>query len=190
MGRFHKKITDKRVACQWDVANLIVSRKVDAIALEDLNISGMLRRCKVKVDENTGRFLKNGQSRKKALNRAISDASWAELILKIEYLAAKQGKIVIKINPKHSSQECRNCGHIDKSNRDGEKFICTECGYHEHADIGAAKTIRDRGLEIVRGDSAKLGVNHQNAQKISSRSMSKRGEFGNLSNQDIKSAKS
>ncbi|WP_333310118.1 zinc ribbon domain-containing protein [Microcoleus sp. N9_A2] len=31
--------------------------------------------------------------------------------------------MTIKINPKHSSQECRNCGHIDKSNRDGEKFV-------------------------------------------------------------------
>ncbi|MEH1988911.1 RNA-guided endonuclease InsQ/TnpB family protein [Nostoc sp.] len=190
LGRFHKKITDKRVAYQWDVANKIVSTKVDAIALEDLNISGMLKRCKVKIDENTGRFLKNGQSRKKGLNRAISDASWSELILKIQYLAAKQGKVVIKINPKHSSQECRNCGHIDKSNRDGEKFICTECGYHEHADIGAAKTIRDRGLEIVRGDSAKLAARQLNAQKVSPRSMSLRGEFGNLSNQDIKAVKS
>ena len=158
VGRFHKKITDKRTAYQWSVANTIVSRKVDAIALEDLNVSGMLRRCQVKTDEKTGRFLKNGQSRKKGLNRSISDASWSDLILKIEYLAVKQGKVVIKINPKYSSQECRNCGHTDKSNRDGEKFICTECGYHEHADIGAAKTIRDRALEIVRGDSAKLAV--------------------------------
>jgi putative transposase len=158
IGRFHKKITDKRTAYQWSVANTIVSRKVDAIALEDLNISGMLRRCKVKTDEKTGRFLKNGQSRKKGLNRSISDASWSDLILKIEYLAVKQGKVVIKINPKYSSQECRNCGHTDKSNRDGEKFICTECGYHEHADIGAAKTIRDRAFKIVRGDSAKLAV--------------------------------
>lgn len=158
VGRFHKKITDKRTAYQWNVAKTIVSRKVDAIALEDLNISGMLRRCKVKTDEKTGRFLKNGQSRKKGLNRSIYDASWSDLILKIEYLAVKQGKVVIKINPKYSSQECRNCGHTDKSNRDGEKFICTECGYHEHADIGAAKTIRDRGFKIVRGDSAKLAV--------------------------------
>ncbi len=55
---------------------------------------------------------------------------------------AKQGKVVIKVNPKHSSQECRNCGHTDKSNRDGEKFICAECGFHEHADIGEAKTIK------------------------------------------------
>jgi putative transposase len=172
LGRFHKKIADKRVAYQWNAANKIVSKNVDAIALENLNISGMLKRCRVKVDENTGRFLKNGQSRKKGLNRAISDASWGELILKIEYLAAKQGKVVIKVNPRHSSQECRNCGHIDKSNRNGEKFICTECGYHEHADIGAAKTIRDRALEIVRGDSAKLAASQQNAQKISPRTKS------------------
>ncbi|MEG4812264.1 transposase [Microcoleus sp. F8-D3] len=186
VGRFHQKICDRRQAHHWKAANKIVSRNIDAIALEDLNISGMMRRCKVKTDN--GRFLKNGQSRKKGLNRSISDAGWGELILKIEYLAAKQGKIVIKINPKHSSQECRNCRHIDKSNRHGEKFICVECGYREHADIGAAKTIRDRALEIVRGDSAKLGASHLNAQKASLRSKSKRGEFGNPSNRDIKKA--
>jgi putative transposase len=98
------------------------------------------------------------------------DAGWADLILKIEYLAAKQGKVVITINPKHSSHEFRNCGHIDKSNRDGEKFICAECGYHEHADIGAAKTIRDRALKLVRGDSRVTGRSRLNAQEISSRS--------------------
>jgi putative transposase len=186
VSRFHQKIGDKRQAYQWKTANLIVSRNIDIIALEDLNISGMMRRSKIKSDEKTGRFLKNGQSRKKGLNRAISDAGWGDLGLKIEYLAAKQGKIVIKVNPKHSSQECRSCGHIDKSNRDGEKFICVECGYHEDADIGAAKTIRDRALRMVRGDSAKPGVEHLNAQKISARSTSKRAEFGNSSNRDIK----
>ena len=186
VGLFHQNISDKRQAYHWKVANKIVSRKIDGIALEDLNISGMMRRCRSKVDKKTGRFLKNGQSRKKGLNRSISDAGWGELILKINYLAAKQGKIVIKVNPKHSSQECRNCGNIDRSNRDSEKFICTECGYHEHADIGAAKTIRDRALELVRGDSVKPGVLHLNAQKISPRSKSFRGEFGNPSNRDIK----
>ncbi len=158
VGLFHQKISDKRQAYQWKIAREIVDRNIDAIALENLNVSGMMRRCRVKIDKKTGRFLKNGQSRKKSLNRSISDAGWSELTLKIEYLAAKQGKVVIKVNPKYSSIECRNCGHIDKSSRDGEKFICTECGYHEHADIGAAKTIRDRALKMVRGDSAKPGI--------------------------------
>jgi putative transposase len=70
----------------------IASRKVDIIAIEDLNISGIMRRCKAKTDEKNGRFLKNGQSRKKGLNRAISDAIWGNLGLKVVYLAAKQGQ--------------------------------------------------------------------------------------------------
>ena len=37
---FHQKISDKRQAYPWKVANKIVDRNVDAIALEDLNISG------------------------------------------------------------------------------------------------------------------------------------------------------
>jgi putative transposase len=186
VGLLHQKISDKRQAYQWKTAQNIVSRNIDAIALEDLNICGMMRRTRVKIDNKTGRYLNNGQSRKKGLNRSISDAGWGELSLKIEYLAAKQGKVVIKVNPKHSSQECRNCGHIDKSNRDGEKFICVECGYHEDADTAAAKTIRDRALKMVRGDSAKPGAMYLNAQKILPRSKSKCGEFGNPSNRDIK----
>jgi putative transposase len=113
----------------------------------------MMRRFRVKVDDKPGIFFKNGQSPNKGFNRSLSDASRGKLILKIDYLAAKAGQIVIKVNPKHSSQECRNCGNIDKSNRDGEKFICVECGHHEHVDIGAAKTIRNRVWELVRGDS-------------------------------------
>ncbi|WP_445175997.1 zinc ribbon domain-containing protein [Microcoleus sp.] len=97
---------------------------------------------------------------------------------------------MIKVNPKYSSQECRKCKHIDKSNRDKEKFICTQCGHRSHADIGAAKTIRDRASEMVRADCAEPSARHSNAQKVSPRSQSKRGEFGNLKIQDIKVAKS
>ncbi len=194
IGKLYNKITNKRQAYLWNAANKIVSRQVDAIGLENLNVAGMLKRCRVKVDEKTGRFLKNGQSRKKALNRSISDASWTELTSKIEYLAAKQGKVVIKVNPRNSSCECRNCGHIDKLNRDRERFICTQCGHIEHSDIGAAKTIRDRALSMVHGDSVKPeprgSKRLKNCKEISARSLSKRVEPGNLSNQDIKAAMS
>jgi putative transposase len=200
VGRLHKKIGDTRQAYQWKVASIITSRKIDAIAVEDLNISGMLKRCKVKIDEKTGRFLPNGQSRKKSLNRSISDASWGELILKIEYLSAKKGKVVIKVNPKCSSQECRNCGHTEKTNREKEKFICVRCGFFSHADIGAAKTIKNRAIKIVSemvcGDSAKPLVSKttkrlkQCKEKSVRSTLSKRTEPGNLGNKDIKTARS
>jgi putative transposase len=169
VGKLHKRIADKRQAYQWYVAHKIVFRNVDAIAFENLNISAMKKRCKPKVDEETGRSLKNGQSRKRGLNRSISDASWGELVLKIEYLAAKHGKVVIKVNPKHTSQKCQKCGHIDANNRDAEKFICMQCGYFAHADINAAKNIRDRAFSIVRGDSSEL-LRLKNCKEISVRS--------------------
>ena len=196
VGRLHKKITDKRNAYQWYAANKIVSRDVDAIGREDLNVVGMLKRCKVRVDETTGKFLKNGQSRKKGLNRSISDAGWTELTSKIDYLAAKSGKVVIKVNPRNSSCECRNCGYIDKLNRDKERFICTSCGFIEHADIGAAKTIRDRAFEIIQSmvlvdcqkPESRGSKRPKQRKEISARPLGKCVEPGNLCKQDIRAA--
>ena len=75
VASLHQKITNKRTAIQWKIA-IEISKKFDAIFLEDLKVSNMKKRCKPKKDEVTGRYLNNGQSRKAGLNRAISDASW------------------------------------------------------------------------------------------------------------------
>lgn len=129
---------------------------------EDLNIRGMKARCKLKYDEQQGRFLPNGQSAKRGLNRSISDAAWGELIEKIEYTAVKRGKKVYLINPRHTSQECSACHHIDADNRDGERFICNACGHIDDANLQAArnvkvKAIKQYGLTVkkVRKDFAK-----------------------------------
>jgi len=86
----------------------------------------MKKRCQPKKDEETGKYLNNGQSRKAGLNRAISDsealaslrasASWYELRRKIEYAAAKSGKVFGVVPPHHTSLECPECHHIDASN--------------------------------------------------------------------------
>ncbi|MBD2505498.1 RNA-guided endonuclease InsQ/TnpB family protein [Anabaena azotica] len=102
LSLFQHRIATKREAYQWQLAKDIV-KKADAVAIEDLNISGMMKRCKPKYDETKRRFLSNGQARKRALSRSIADASWYALISKIEYVAAKSGKVVFKINPRHTS---------------------------------------------------------------------------------------
>jgi putative transposase len=161
VGRLHKRIADRRNSYQWQVAHSIV-RRADAVGLENLNVKGMKSRCKPKKEEGTGRFLRNNQSAKRGLNRAISDASWGELVSKIEYVAAKSGKIIFKIDPKFTSQKCSQCGHIDKLSRSGEKFICTNCGHMDHADLQAAKNVKSKVVEqfgltlrVVRRDSPK-----------------------------------
>jgi putative transposase len=163
VARLHKKIADKRNDYHWKAAHKVVAT-AEAVVQENLNVKGMKARCKPK--RVNGRFMPNGQSRKRGLNRAISDASWGELFSKITWLAIKLGKPVYKVNPKFTSQECSACHHVSKSNRDGEKFVCEECGHIDHADTQASRNIlRRANLNFVsirrknlRRDSAKVTV--------------------------------
>ena len=130
---------------------------MDAVIQENLNIKGMKSRCKPKKQK--GRFMPYGQSAKRGLNRSISDASWGELFSKIAWLAAKSGKPFLSVNPRHTSQECSACHHVTKSNRDGEKFVCEECGHIDHADTQASRTILRRAcLSFVSKDVKTLPV--------------------------------
>ncbi|NEN95309.1 MAG: transposase [Moorea sp. SIO3I7] len=150
VASLHERVTNKRSAYHWETAKNL-SNGADALVFEDLNIKGMKSRCKPKP-KDLGGYDRNGQSAKKGLNRVISDAAWGELVKKVEVVAAKSGIPVIKINPKHTSQRCPKCHHTSADNRKGEKFVCTECGYHDDADINGAVNIKMRGLK-------KLGIN-------------------------------
>jgi putative transposase len=158
------KIQQKREANQWWVANKIV-RKSDGVAVEDLQIKNMMKRCKPVASE-TGRFLPNGQAAKRGLNRSIADASWYALTQKLEYVAAKSGKKLYRVDPRHTRQTCSKCRHVDKESRNGEKFICTNCGHIDDANLQAARNVRKKAIETygltiakrlkkVRRDSSK-----------------------------------
>jgi putative transposase len=154
LARLEQKIVNQRTDYQWKAAYQLV-RLADVIVLEDLNIKGMIKRCQPKKDEN-GKYIKNGQSAKRALNRLIRDCAWGELKLKIQSVAEKFGCLVIEVNPKHTSQQCSACGHTDKQNRQGEKFACVECGHIADADNQAAINIAKRGIEQLNLSLSKL----------------------------------
>jgi len=133
------KIAQRRDGYNWQAASKVV-KTADAIVREDLNIKNMVKRAKPRHDGKGG-YARNNASQKTGLNKVILDASWGDIFDKVEHLAAKAGKPVIAVNPKNTSRECPKCKHIDKANRDGEKFVCKECGYAEHADTKASRTI-------------------------------------------------
>jgi putative transposase len=57
-------------------------------------------------------------------------------------------KLFVKVNPQYTSQECSNCGNIDKNNcLKQDKFKCTVCGFEINPNIQASKTFLKRGLE-------------------------------------------
>jgi putative transposase len=154
LARIEQKIVNRRTNYQWGIAHHL-TRLADVIVLEDLNIQGMSKRCKPKQDEN-GKYIKNNQSAKRALNRLIRDCSWGELTLKIQSVAEKFGCIVLKVNPKFTSQTCSNCGHIDSASRNKEKFVCTNCGFIADADNQASINIGKKGIEILNLSMSKL----------------------------------
>ena len=104
-----------------------------------------MKRCKPVASE-TGRFLPNGQAAKRGLNRSIADASWYALTQKLEYVAAKAGKKLYRVDPRHTSQTCSKCRHVDKESRNGEKFICTNCG-HIDSNLQPASNVRKKAIE-------------------------------------------
>ena len=176
VAKLHKQITDKREGYQWQAASKIV-KTADAVVHEALNIKGMKARCKPK--RLKGRFMPNGQAAKRGLNRSIADAAWGGLFAKLGWLGQKAGKPVLPENPQYTSQECSACGHCSKENRDGEKFLCENCGHLDHADTQASRTINKRAgfkfvskdiknlsadcgkVTLVRDDAARLGKRHQ-----------------------------
>ncbi len=154
LAKLEAKVAEKRNNYQWKTAHKIC-KSGELVAFEDLNIKGMMARCKPKKDEN-GKYIKNGQSKKKGLSRVIGDAGWGQLKQKVRTVAEKLGLYYVEVDPKHTSQTCNNCGCVDAANRLGEKFVCTDCGWIEDADTQASKNILDRGLKILSISLPKL----------------------------------
>ncbi len=155
LSRLHQKIRRQREDYQWKQAKIIAS-KANIIVFEDLNIKGMKSRCKPKKDEATGKYIKNGQSAKAALNQAISDASWYSLRQKTEHQAQKLGNLVILVDPKNTSITCPECGHTSKASRDKEKFVCENCSHCNDADVNGAINIAKKARTNLGLDTLQL----------------------------------
>lgn len=64
----------------------------------------------------------------------------------IAYKAQRLGVPLVLVDPRHSSQECAQCGYVDKRNRRSQaEFSCLQCGHTAHADTNAARNLATRG---------------------------------------------
>ena len=147
MAAITVKVTDRRK----DRAEKISTRLVqdhDLIVFEKLRTKDMVRKPEPAPDpDQPGAFLPNRRRQKAGLNRGILAACWGLLATRTEQKAAASGAVVIYADPRYSSQQCRQCGHIASSSRESQTvFRCVACGHEDHADANAAKNILARGL--------------------------------------------
>jgi putative transposase len=128
----------------------------DVIVHEDLKIQNMTRRPKPRL-AGDGTYEPNGAAAKSGLNRSINDAGWGIFLRILAAKAESAGRVVIPVNPAHTSQRCSrvSCGHVVAGNRVNQaEFKCQVCGHEDHADVNAAINILRSGLDLRAAQAA------------------------------------
>ncbi|MFE3767383.1 RNA-guided endonuclease InsQ/TnpB family protein [Streptomyces sp. NPDC059104] len=99
-------------------------RTGSGIALEDL--TGIRSRVRLRKDQRT----------------SLHSWSFQQLGQYIAYKARRAGVPLVYVDPAYTSQQCSECGHIDRKNRaDQATFACRACGFLANADDNASHNI-------------------------------------------------
>ena len=141
----HAQIANIRKNMAHRASKILAETATEVIVCEKLAIRNMTKRPKAKQDPKTQQWLRNGASAKAALNKSILEVGWGRLQNYLDYKLRERDKLLVKISPKHSSQECFACGHIASENRKTQAvFHCLQCHHCDNADINAAKVLKKR----------------------------------------------
>jgi putative transposase len=151
LQKAHYKVKCQREDFLHKQANRLL-QEYDIIVHEKLNIAGMKKRPKVKQDEN-GKYLPNNASAKGGLNKSISDVSWGKFFEILKYKGLVQGKTVIAIDPKYTSQICSGCGNVVEKSLSTRTHICPFCGLILPRDYNSALYIKGLGIESLSKDA-------------------------------------
>ncbi|MGO9613934.1 MAG: RNA-guided endonuclease InsQ/TnpB family protein [Dissulfurispiraceae bacterium] len=150
IGRAYAKEHNIREDRAHKISHDIVENTAQVNIFEDLTVSNMVRRPKVKTAAN-GKFLKNGARAKAGLNKSILNSMWGRIVMFVRYKGLKKEKLTIKIPAHGTSQECSLCGHIHPDNRATQAiFTCQKCGLTLNADYNASLVIKRRGIKMLR----------------------------------------
>ncbi len=122
VARIHAKVGNRRRDFHYKTAaRLLTAGKT--LALEDLNTKGMAR----------GLF-----------SRQVHDVAWAAFMERLASKAERAGLLVVKVDPKGTSQICSGCGNTVRKELQVRVHECPECGLVADRDQNAAVNIRNR----------------------------------------------
>jgi putative transposase len=139
LARHSERTANQRRDFTHKLSRDLVSR-YSHIAFEDLNIIGLAR----------------GMLAKSVLN-----AAWGQLISFTSYKAEGAGGVVVKVNPRGTSQECDCCGLVTPKTLADRIHDCPGCGTVENRDVHASKVIKHRAFPWTKGLGASLATPSQ-----------------------------
>jgi putative transposase len=120
--RLHRKVRRQREHF-LHVQSARYAKSHGVVVIEKLNVAGMMQ----------------GN-----LARGITSAAWGRFAGMLRYKLDWSGGSLAEVPAHYSSQTCSACGFVDAASRRSESFDCTACGHLEHADLNAAKVLKQR----------------------------------------------
>jgi putative transposase len=136
LAKAHLKVKRARQDFAHKTARRLIN-EYDHIAIEKLNIQGMLRN--------------------HALAKSIADAGWGLFLRILIAKAASAGRIVVEVNSAGTSQICAQCGESVPKRLAVRWHSCPYCGYELHRDHNAALNILKRGGGTAVGEALPIG---------------------------------
>lgn len=130
VARIHARIHDARLDTLHKLSRHLIDEN-QVVCVESLAVKNMVRN--------------------RNLSKAISDASWGELVRQLRYKGEWAGRQVVEIDRFYpSSKRCGGCGHIvERLPLEVRSWTCSECGSDHDRDVNAAKNIRAAGLAVL-----------------------------------------
>lgn len=133
VAKLHARIAHVRQDAPHKITTDL-TRRFHTIAIEDLNVSGMVKN--------------------RHLSRAVSDMGFFEFRRQLEYKAAMRGGRIVVVDRFYpSSKTCSSCGHkLDELPLSVRDWTCPGCDTDHDRDVNAAINLRDF-VETTEGSS-------------------------------------
>ncbi|WP_185155387.1 RNA-guided endonuclease InsQ/TnpB family protein [Rudanella paleaurantiibacter] len=138
LARQHQKVANTRKDFHHKLTTRLI-RENQSISVEQLQIKNML-----------------GNHH---LAKSISDAGWYSLTQMLEYKACWYGRTFEKVNARHTSQDCSECGYRNTDlTLSVREWICPECGVTHERDVNAATNIKNRAVGHTARETPRLSA--------------------------------
>lgn len=128
VARIYERVVNQRDNFLHQLSRRYVN-KYDCIAVEDLDIKGL-----VNISYNP---------------RNMLDASWNRLTQMLSYKAENAGKMVVKVEPRGTTQMCSKCDKEVKKELWVRQHKCPYCKLEIDRDYNSAKNILKLGLQKI-----------------------------------------
>jgi putative transposase len=161
-----------------------LARNYNLVAIEDGLQGNKLRSKPNAKQDESGKFLPNGASAKKGLNKSFADRSIGRFTSRLSDKLKLAGGELVKVPSAYTSCTCPVCGNKDtghslKRQRKNKSRIltCSNCNESFDRDAKAANFILQKGYEILTKESLTIDHPHAKDNPLREHILTRKQEF-------------